>query len=184
MANLLQTKSISTILGEASETGEHTLQRSLGAGSLVSRSASAPSSAPASSSSPVPAAARYAGPGVVYSFILAAIGCVFAGLCYAEFSAMIPCRGIRLHLWVRHTRRNFRLDHRLGSRTRVCLRCRHRLLRLVGLRSFARPGLRPAGFRQNSPARPGRPLYFGCQLANRHIGSSWAASPASYTRPA
>ena len=40
-----------------------------------------------------PAAARYAGPGVVYSFILAAIGCVFAGLCYAEFSAMIPVAG-------------------------------------------------------------------------------------------
>jgi APA family basic amino acid/polyamine antiporter len=39
------------------------------------------------------AAARYAGPGVVYSFILPAIGCVFAGLCYAEFAAMIPVAG-------------------------------------------------------------------------------------------
>ena len=40
-----------------------------------------------------PAAARYAGPGVVYSFIMAAVGCVFAGLCYAEFAAMIPVAG-------------------------------------------------------------------------------------------
>ena len=35
MANLLLTKSLDTILGEASETGEHTLKRSLGAGSLT-----------------------------------------------------------------------------------------------------------------------------------------------------
>ena len=40
-----------------------------------------------------PAAAQYAGPGVMYSFILAAVGCVFAGLCYAEFAAMIPVAG-------------------------------------------------------------------------------------------
>lgn len=39
------------------------------------------------------AAAQYAGPGVVYSFILSGIGCVFAALCYAEFAAMIPVAG-------------------------------------------------------------------------------------------
>jgi APA family basic amino acid/polyamine antiporter len=39
------------------------------------------------------AAAAYAGPGIVFSFILAGIACAFAGLCYAEFSAMIPIAG-------------------------------------------------------------------------------------------
>ncbi|HUK31485.1 MAG TPA: amino acid permease, partial [Candidatus Acidoferrum sp.] len=39
------------------------------------------------------AAATNAGPGLVISFILAAVGCVFAGLCYSEFSTMIPIAG-------------------------------------------------------------------------------------------
>jgi APA family basic amino acid/polyamine antiporter len=39
------------------------------------------------------AAAMFAGPAVVLSFIIAGIGCVFAGLCYAEFASMIPISG-------------------------------------------------------------------------------------------
>lgn len=39
------------------------------------------------------AAANYAGPAIVFSFILAGLACAFAGLCYAEFSAMIPISG-------------------------------------------------------------------------------------------
>lgn len=39
------------------------------------------------------AAAHYAGPGVVYSFIIGGILCVFAGLCYAEMAAMVPVSG-------------------------------------------------------------------------------------------
>lgn len=39
------------------------------------------------------AAAQYAGPAIVLSFILAGFGCLFAGLCYAEFAAMIPIAG-------------------------------------------------------------------------------------------
>ncbi len=39
------------------------------------------------------AAAEYAGPGVVFSFILAAIICAFAALCYAEFASLIPIAG-------------------------------------------------------------------------------------------
>ena len=39
------------------------------------------------------AAGMYAGPAIVLSFILAGIGCIFAGLCYAEFASMIPVSG-------------------------------------------------------------------------------------------
>jgi APA family basic amino acid/polyamine antiporter len=39
------------------------------------------------------AAATYAGPGVVISFAIAGAGCLFAGLCYAEYAAMIPVAG-------------------------------------------------------------------------------------------
>ncbi|TBX71070.1 amino acid permease [Flavobacterium silvisoli] len=39
------------------------------------------------------AAAQNAGPAITISFVVAALGCVFAGLCYAEFSSMIPVAG-------------------------------------------------------------------------------------------
>lgn len=39
------------------------------------------------------AAAKYAGPAIVFSFVLAGVACALAGLCYAEFSAMIPVSG-------------------------------------------------------------------------------------------
>ena len=39
------------------------------------------------------AAANYAGPSLVISFVLSALGCAFAGLCYAEFASMIPLSG-------------------------------------------------------------------------------------------
>lgn len=39
------------------------------------------------------AAAQYAGPAVTLSFILAALTCSFAGLCYAEFASLIPIAG-------------------------------------------------------------------------------------------
>ena len=39
------------------------------------------------------AAAEYAGPAVMLSFIFAGIACAFAGLCYAEFAAMLPVSG-------------------------------------------------------------------------------------------
>lgn len=42
---------------------------------------------------PGPAAAQFAGPAVIVSFLIAALGCALAGLCYAELSAMMPAAG-------------------------------------------------------------------------------------------
>src|SRR5579863_2245030 len=39
------------------------------------------------------AAAQHAGPAIVISFVVAGIGCMFAGLCYSEFSTMVPVAG-------------------------------------------------------------------------------------------
>ena len=39
------------------------------------------------------AAADYAGPAIVLSFVFAGIACAFAGLCYAEFAALLPVSG-------------------------------------------------------------------------------------------
>jgi APA family basic amino acid/polyamine antiporter len=39
------------------------------------------------------AAAQYAGPGIILSFVLSAVACAFVGLCYAEFAALIPVAG-------------------------------------------------------------------------------------------
>ncbi|HEU5341716.1 amino acid permease [Edaphobacter sp.] len=79
-------------MNEAAETGSSTLRRSLGATNLISLGIGAIIGTGIFVLTG-PAAARYAGPGVVYCFILAAVGCVFAGLCYAEFAAMIPIAG-------------------------------------------------------------------------------------------
>jgi basic amino acid/polyamine antiporter, APA family len=92
MARLLATKPLWHLKDEASEIGQHSLKRTLGAWSLISLGIGAIIGTGIFVLTG-PAAARYAGPGVVYAFTLAAIGCVFAGLCYAEFSALIPVAG-------------------------------------------------------------------------------------------
>ncbi|MES2590239.1 MAG: amino acid permease [Bacteroidota bacterium] len=91
MANLWLKKSISSLQTEASE--EHGgLKRTLGARSLVALGIGAIIGAGLFSITGG-AAANNAGPGITISFIIAAVACAFAGLCYAEFSSMIPVAG-------------------------------------------------------------------------------------------
>src|SRR5438270_8902289 len=92
MMNLLVTKKLDTILAESEETGTHTLRRTLGATNLISLGIGAIIGTGIFVLTG-PAAARYAGPAVVYSFVACGICCVFAGLCYAEFAALIPVAG-------------------------------------------------------------------------------------------
>src|SRR5882757_1507734 len=92
MANLLATKPLKIILAEASETGEHSLRRALGPTNLVTLGIGAIIGTGIFVLTGT-ATAMYAGPAIVLSFILAALGCVFAGLCYAEFASMIPVAG-------------------------------------------------------------------------------------------
>src|SRR3954468_7429374 len=92
MADLLARKPLATIMGEASEEGEHTLKRALGATNLITLGIGAIIGTGIFVLTGA-AAANYAGPAIVLSFVLAAIACVFAGLCYAEFASMIPVAG-------------------------------------------------------------------------------------------
>jgi basic amino acid/polyamine antiporter, APA family len=86
-------KSIASLQAEAgAEEGEHTLRRALGALNLTTLGIGAIIGAGIFVLTGT-AAANYAGPAIVYSFILAGLGCLFAGLCYAEFAAMIPIAG-------------------------------------------------------------------------------------------
>src|ERR671920_116532 len=87
-------KSIPLLQAEASESGEGhvTLRRSLGALNLVMLGIGAIIGAGIFVLTGT-AAANNAGPAVVLSFVLAGLGCLFAGLCYAEFASMIPVAG-------------------------------------------------------------------------------------------
>ena len=84
-------KSIDILLSEAEES-EKGLRKTLTSWSLVALGIGAIIGAGLFSITGV-AAASYAGPGIMISFIIAAVGCAFAGLCYAEFASMIPVAG-------------------------------------------------------------------------------------------
>ena len=91
MLDLFVRKPLSQLFAEA-DSNEHGLRRNLtamnlillgigcviGAGIFVLTGA---------------ASAMYAGPALVISFLLSAVSCAFAGLCYAEFASMIPIAG-------------------------------------------------------------------------------------------
>ncbi|MDQ0519650.1 APA family basic amino acid/polyamine antiporter [Methylobacterium gregans] len=91
MGDLTRTKSLERLNADA-EAGEHTLQRTLGPWSLIGLGIGAVIGAGLFSLTGI-AAAQHAGPAVVISFAIAAIGCCFAGMCYSELAGMIPVAG-------------------------------------------------------------------------------------------
>jgi APA family basic amino acid/polyamine antiporter len=88
--SLFATKPIESLLSEAQ--GKQGLKRSLSALSLVALGIGAIIGAGIFTLTGV-AASTHAGPAMVCSFMIAALGCAFAGLCYSEFSTMIPIAG-------------------------------------------------------------------------------------------
>lgn len=90
--SLFATKSIAVLMDEAGAEGEGSLKRALGATNLTMLGIGAIIGAGIFVLTGT-AAAQYAGPAVVLSFILSGIACLFAGLCYAEFASMIPIAG-------------------------------------------------------------------------------------------
>jgi APA family basic amino acid/polyamine antiporter len=92
MSKLLAKKPLEKLLAEARQEGEHNLARALGPLNLIALGIGAVIGAGIFVMTGS-AAAQFAGPAIVLSFLLAGIGCAFAGLCYAEFAAMIPISG-------------------------------------------------------------------------------------------
>src|SRR6201989_291678 len=91
MANLWARKPMHMLLAEAGESGDHSLKRTLGPFQLTALGVGAVIGAGIFVLSGL--GAHYAGPGLMLSFVLSGLGCAFAGLCYAEFAAMIPRAG-------------------------------------------------------------------------------------------
>ena len=89
---LFRTKSVDSLLGDAATAGDHTLKRTLGAWSLVALGIGGIIGAGIFVRTAAAIAER-SGPSVTVAFLVAALGCAFAGLCYAEFASMIPIAG-------------------------------------------------------------------------------------------
>ena len=90
--SLTRTKPIDQLLQETATPGEHALKRTLGPGALVALGIGAIIGAGLFVRTAAAIADR-SGPSVTLAFIVAGIGCAFAGLCYAEFASMIPIAG-------------------------------------------------------------------------------------------
>jgi APA family basic amino acid/polyamine antiporter len=92
MASLFAIKSLDKLIKDGSAEGEHSLKRTLtksnlimlGIGAIIGAGIFVLTGA---------AASQHAGPAVVISFVVAGVACAFAGLCYSEFSSMIPISG-------------------------------------------------------------------------------------------
>ncbi len=91
MQNLWRRKSLAQLVGETDDSA-HGLKRTLGPLNLIALGIGAIIGAGLFVRTAA-AAANNAGPSVTLGFVIAAIGCAFAGLCYAEFASMIPVAG-------------------------------------------------------------------------------------------
>lgn len=85
-------KPLADLIDEANESGSKSLKRILGPWSLVALGVGVIIGAGLFSITGA-VAAGYTGPAITLSFAVAALGCCFAGLCYAEFASMIPVAG-------------------------------------------------------------------------------------------
>src|ERR1700716_2004907 len=91
MADLFAKKSMNALMAEAAEQGSQTLERTLGPVQLTALGIGAVIGAGIFVLSGL--GAHTAGPALMLAFVLSGLGCAFAGLCYAEFAAMIPLAG-------------------------------------------------------------------------------------------
>jgi APA family basic amino acid/polyamine antiporter len=91
MSNLFRKKNIHDLVAESQETSGG-MKRTLGPLSLIALGIGAIIGAGLFVRTAA-ASAEHAGPSVTIGFIIAAIGCALAGLCYAEFSSTIPISG-------------------------------------------------------------------------------------------
>ena len=89
--SLFRKKSVASLLAQAADS-EKGLKRTLGVWSLIALGIGAIIGAGLFVRTAA-AAGEHAGPAVTISFIIAAVGCCFAGLCYAEFASIIPIAG-------------------------------------------------------------------------------------------
>src|SRR6478609_10595272 len=89
--SLFRKKSLAAMLAHA-EDSEKGLKRTLSASNLIALGIGAIIGAGLFVRTAA-ASAEAAGPAVTLSFLVGAVGCVFAGLCYSEFAAMIPIAG-------------------------------------------------------------------------------------------
>ena len=85
-------KPLADLISEANESGNKTLKRTLGPLSLIALGVGVIIGAGLFSITGT-VASGYTGPAITLSFAIAALGCCFAGLCYAEFASMIPVAG-------------------------------------------------------------------------------------------
>jgi APA family basic amino acid/polyamine antiporter len=91
MSHLWKRKSLESLLTDTSDD-THALKKTLGPLNLIALGIGAIIGAGLFVRTAA-AAADHAGPSVTLGFVLAGIGCAFAGLCYAEFASMIPIAG-------------------------------------------------------------------------------------------
>jgi APA family basic amino acid/polyamine antiporter len=92
VGSLVRTKSIDRLLADAAASGEGTLKRTLGPSALIALGIGAIIGAGLFVRTAAAIAER-SGPSVTLAFVVAGVGCAFAGLCYAEFASMIPIAG-------------------------------------------------------------------------------------------
>jgi APA family basic amino acid/polyamine antiporter len=85
-------KTVDVLCAEAGGKGPQQLKRTLGVVGLTAFGVGCTIGAGIFSLTGV-VAAHQAGPGVTLAFVIASVACFFAGLCYAEFAAMVPIAG-------------------------------------------------------------------------------------------